>query len=131
MRLTLIALPAALLLAVAPAGAQPAPPGTVAPGTPSPWAAPPGTAPGQPPDASMSPAPHGRGVTREEFLQRVTAAAARRFDEMDTNHDGVLEPSERRAWAAAHRRGGAPASMPGEDGDPGAITVHNGSPPPR
>jgi hypothetical protein len=37
--------------------------------------------------------------------ERAAAMAARRFDLMDTNHDGILEPEERAAWRAAHGRG--------------------------
>lgn len=55
-------------------------------------------------------------ITRAQFLERarnwalrtghdperVAAAASRRFEVMDSNHDGMLEPAERAAWRAAH-----------------------------
>ena len=59
---------------------------------------------------SASPAPSSSGgLTREQYIQRAEQRAARRaaaqFDRMDTDHDGVLEPSERRAWRSQHPRG--------------------------
>jgi hypothetical protein len=42
----------------------------------------------------------GRDITRDEFLERAKRRAEKRFDEMDTNHDGVLTPAERRAFRA-------------------------------
>ncbi len=61
--------------------------------------------------------PPERTITREEFL----ANAAKRFDEMDTNHDGKFDPQERRAFMEKMRamheghRGG-----PGGDAPPDA-----------
>jgi hypothetical protein len=57
-------------------------------------------------------------MTRDEFIERrreratrkgadpnrAAAKAARQFDMMDTNHNGVIDPGERAAWKAA--RGG-------------------------
>jgi hypothetical protein len=58
------------------------------------------------------------GVTREQYLQRAQERAGQRagahFDQMDTNHDGVLDPAEIRAWRSQHpRRAAAPSSQPG------------------
>jgi hypothetical protein len=39
----------------------------------------------------------GRDVTKDEYVERARRAAERRFDKMDTNHDGVLTADERRA----------------------------------
>lgn len=109
MRMTLIALPAALLLGMGLAHAQPA----MQPTAPTQPTQP--TQPGWGAGAGMAGArPHG--VTREQFIKNVTAMAGKRFDEMDTNHDGIIEPAERQAWLAAHPRPGA---------DLGSITVHS------
>jgi hypothetical protein len=53
-------------------------------------------------DAAKSPAPaartRGGDITRDEYVERARRAAAeRRFDKMDANHDGVLTADERRA----------------------------------
>ena len=52
-------------------------------------------------DAPKSPAPaartRGGDITRDEYVERARHAAERRFDKMDTNHDGVLTADERRA----------------------------------
>jgi len=75
-----------------------------------------------PPPAYGSPPAYGGpagGVTRDVFIarhrrmalrmdrdpERAAAVAARQFDLMDTDHDGILEPEERAAWRAAHGRG--------------------------
>ena len=57
-------------------------------------------------------------ITREQYLQRAQERAAERagarFDEMDTNHDGVLDRAEIRAWRSQHPRRAAaqPAAPP-------------------
>ncbi len=61
---------------------------------------------------------HPRGMTREEFIQQAVRFANRRFDMMDTNHDGILTMQERRAWRMAHGGGGQ-----GGPGGPGNVTV--------
>ena len=52
-------------------------------------------------DAPASPAPaartRGADITRDEYVERARHAAERRFDKMDTNHDGILTADERRA----------------------------------
>jgi hypothetical protein len=50
--------------------------------------------------------PHVRGgsITRDEYIERAKRNAERRFDRMDTDHDGVLTATERSAYRAAHRR---------------------------
>jgi hypothetical protein len=52
------------------------------------------------------------GITRDQFIQRAKdragQRAAARFDEMDADHDGVLDPGEMRAWRSQHARSGAP-----------------------
>jgi hypothetical protein len=76
-----------------------------------------GSAPGYGPPPTYG-GPAG-GVTRDVFIarrrrmalrmgrdpERAAAMAARQFDLMDTDHDGILEPEERAAWRAAHGRG--------------------------
>jgi hypothetical protein len=39
----------------------------------------------------------GRNITKEEYVDRAKQRAAKRFDKLDTNHDGMLTPDERRA----------------------------------
>ena len=62
-----------------------------------------------PPSAATSPAnsPAG-GITRDQFIQRAKdragQRAAARFDQMDTDHNGVLDRDELRAWRSAHPR---------------------------
>ena len=52
-------------------------------------------------DAPKSPAPaartRGGDITRDDYVERARRAAERRFDKLDTNHDGVLTADERRA----------------------------------
>ena len=51
--------------------------------------------------APTTPAPtartRGGDITRDDYVERARRAAERRFDRMDTNHDGVLTADERRA----------------------------------
>jgi hypothetical protein len=51
------------------------------------------------------------GITKEQFIQRAEERAARRaaaqFDRIDTDHDGVLEPTEVRAWRSQRSRNAA------------------------
>ena len=61
---------------------------------------------------SAAPAPSaptgGGGITRDQFIQRAKDRAAERagarFDQMDTDHDGVLDRAEIRAWRTQHPR---------------------------
>jgi hypothetical protein len=50
----------------------------------------------------------GSGITREQYMQRAQERAGRRagarFDQMDANHDGVLDRAEMRAWRSQHPR---------------------------
>ena len=64
----------------------------------------------QPSSTSVSPVPSSAGnLTREQYIQRAEQRAAQRaatqFERMDADHDGVLEPAERRAWRSQHSRG--------------------------
>jgi len=38
----------------------------------------------------------GESVTKEQYIDRAKQRAAKRFDKLDTNHDGVLSSDERR-----------------------------------
>lgn len=38
-----------------------------------------------------------RSVTKDEYVERAKQRAVKRFDKLDTNHDGVLTSEERRA----------------------------------
>lgn len=64
--------------------------------------------------ATAAPAsPRSSGITREQYVQRATERAAQRagarFDQMDANHDGVLDRAETRAWRSQHPRHAAAA----------------------
>ena len=59
--------------------------------------------------AAAPPAPAGNGgITRDQFIQhakdRAAQRAATRFDQMDTDHDGVLDRAELHAWRNQHPR---------------------------
>lgn len=49
--------------------------------------------------------------------QRAASTFSQRFDEMDSNHDGVVDQQELKAWREAHRKN-PPASAPAPE--PGA-----------
>jgi hypothetical protein len=59
------------------------------------------------PSASPTPSATG-GITREQYMHRAQDRAGRRaaarFDQMDTDHDGVLDRAEIRAWRSEHPR---------------------------
>jgi hypothetical protein len=63
-------------------------------------------------------APTGNGgITRDQYIQRAKDRAAERagarFDQMDADHDGVLDRAEMRAWRNQHaRHAGAQPSQP-------------------
>jgi hypothetical protein len=64
------------------------------------------------PDNSAAAQPQrSGGITKEQFIQRAQDRAARRaaaqFDRMDTDHDGVLESAELRAWRTQRSRNAA------------------------
>lgn len=66
--------------------------------------------------ASTTTTPPSTGpVTRDQYIQsaqqRAAQRAGARFDQMDTNHDGVLDRAERRAWRGQHAHHAA-ASAP-------------------
>ena len=50
----------------------------------------------------------GRDVTRDEFIERAKRRAEKRFDRMDTNHDGILTAEERRAFLAKRKQNSEP-----------------------
>jgi len=59
--------------------------------------------------SAASPAPsRAGGLTREQYIhraeERAAGRAAAQFDRMDANHDGVVDPAERRAWRSQHSR---------------------------
>ena len=57
--------------------------------------------------APSAPTANG-GITRDQFIQRAKDRAAERagarFDQMDADHDGVLDRAEMRAWRTQHAR---------------------------
>jgi hypothetical protein len=64
--------------------------------------------------ADNAPAARTRGadISKEEYVERAKRAAERRFDKMDTNHDGVLTADERRAAREARAQRRAARSQP-------------------
>jgi len=63
-------------------------------------APPPASAP-----ATASPAPkRGGDITRDEYVEHAKRNAEKRFDRMDSDHDGVLTEAERHAYREAHKR---------------------------
>jgi len=64
--------------------------------------------------AAAAPAAAIGGVTRDQFIQRAKdragQRAAARFDQMDVNHDGILDRDEIRTWRSEHPR--RPSSQP-------------------
>ena len=73
---------------------------------------PPAESPGSPPAAAPAVAsPRARGgpdITRAEYIERAKRNAEKRFERMDTNHDGVLTMDERRAARAKRRHKSEP-----------------------
>jgi hypothetical protein len=37
------------------------------------------------------------GIAKEDYVEQAKQRAAKRFDKLDKNHDGVLSPEERKA----------------------------------
>jgi hypothetical protein len=64
-----------------------------------------------PPTSAPAARTRGGDTTRDDYIERARRAAERRFDRMDTNHDGVLTADERRAAreGRAQRRSTKPA----------------------
>ena len=67
--------------------------------------------------APAAPTANG-GITRDQFVERAKDRAAQRagarFDQMDADHDGVLDRAEIRDWRTQHpRHAGAQPSQPG------------------
>jgi hypothetical protein len=56
----------------------------------------------------------GKDITRQAYLDR----AAKRFDTMDANHDGVLSSAERKAAFQHHRRHAHGMSSPTTPANP-------------
>ena len=61
-----------------------------------------------PPVATAPSATPTEGISRDDYIAKARAAAeqraAKRFDTMDANHDGVLTQDEIAAYRAAHPR---------------------------
>ena len=71
--------------------------------------APPPAGPPSAPQAEPPPLPPAtEGMSRDDYIAKARDAAekraATRFDEMDTNHDGVLTKDEIAVYRAAHAR---------------------------
>ena len=67
--------------------------------------------PTPPPPAANAPtaaARGGRDITRDEYIERAKRNAEKRFNKLDTNHDGVLTTEERRAGRAKRKRNSEP-----------------------
>jgi hypothetical protein len=61
-----------------------------------------------PAESRARPVTGARSITRQQYVDRAQERAgqhaASRFDQMDANHDGVLDPAEIRAWRSEHPR---------------------------
>jgi hypothetical protein len=68
-------------------------------------------APASPSTSAPAARTRGGDITRDDYIDRARRAAEKRFDRMDTNHDGVLTADERRAAreGRAQRRSTQPA----------------------
>jgi hypothetical protein len=68
----------------------------------------PQTAAVESPTSAAPASPATAGITREQYIQRAqeraTQRAGVRFDQMDTNHDGVIDRAEIRTWRNQHTR---------------------------
>ena len=63
------------------------------------------------PPSAASPAADARGgrdITRDAYIERAKRNAEKRFNKLDTNHDGVLTAEERRAGRAKRKRNSEP-----------------------
>jgi hypothetical protein len=91
-----VSLVALLCPAAALAQTAPAPPAAPAPAAPAPSAV---------TDTPHAARARGGDITRAEYIERAVErakrAAEKRFDKLDTNHDGVLSADERGAARAA------------------------------
>lgn len=65
--------------------------------------APPSPAANTAPAAAAAPR-RGGDITRDQYIERAKENAAKRFDRMDADHDGVLTEAERHAYREAHHR---------------------------
>ena len=73
----------------------------------------------QPSSTAASPAPSRPGaLTREQYIQRAEERAAKRaaaqFDRMDADHNGVVDPAERKAWRSQHPRAAGSKAVPSQ-----------------
>ncbi len=60
------------------------------------------------PVLAQSDAPaRGKDISKNEYIDRAKERAAKRFDKLDANHDGVLSAEERRA-GRSKRKAAAP-----------------------
>jgi hypothetical protein len=69
-------------------------------------------APASPSTSAPAARTRGGDITRDEYIDRARRAAEKRFDRMDTNHDGVLTADERRA--AREQRGQRRSTQPAQ-----------------
>jgi hypothetical protein len=55
-------------------------------------------------------ATRGHDMTRDAYIEQAKERAAKRFDRMDGDHNGVLTSEERHAYREAHHRTRKPAA---------------------
>ena len=55
------------------------------------------------PEAKPPPRARGGNITRDEYIERAKSNAEKRFDRMDTDHNGILTPEERAAARGKRR----------------------------
>ena len=85
------------------------PAAAMAQGTPTPPSGTPAAAPAANSPAAAPAARRGGGdIARDQYIERAKRNAEKRFDKLDTNHDGVLSPEERRAARAKRQHPAEP-----------------------
>lgn len=55
------------------------------------------------PEAKTPAQTKGGNITRDEYIERAKQNAEKRFDRLDTDHDGILTPEERAAGRSPRR----------------------------
>lgn len=60
--------------------------------------------------AATHPTTRGHDVARDAYIEQAKERAAKRFDRMDADHNGVLTSAERHTYREAHHRTRKPAA---------------------
>ena len=60
--------------------------------------------------AATHPSSRGHDIARDAYIEQAKERAAKRFDRMDADHNGVLTSAERHTYREAHHRTRKPAA---------------------